>query len=95
MSLLQYFHPVKRATNDSGGLPDPSGLLCSKFFSPTIKVVNVEVRGVRESQDTPSRSPYHIPVSMLARILWLSKTVGLIYDYINYNARADACAYQY
>ena len=58
MSLLKYFHPVKRTRDDSGGLPDPSGALCSKIPSPTIEAANVEVRAVRDSQDMPSRSSY-------------------------------------
>ena len=68
MSLLKYYHVVKRASNDSGGLLDPSGPLCSKISLPTIKVANAEVR---ESQDTPSKSPYHVPFALLERILWL------------------------
>ena len=47
MSLLKYFHPVKKARGDSGGLPDPAGSLCSKISLPTIKAANVEVRAVR------------------------------------------------
>ena len=73
-----------------GGLLDPFGSLCTKIYSPIIEVANVEVHGVRESQDTPSRSPYHVPFTMLARILRLPKKVWLIHVYINYvyNARA-------
>ena len=79
MSLLKYFHPVKRARDDLGGLSDPSGPLCSEISSPTIKAVNFEIRVVHESQDTPSRSPYHMPFTMLEHILWLPKKVWLIY----------------
>ena len=92
MLLLKYFHPVKRARNDSGSLPDPSGPLYSKISSPTINAANAEVCAVRESQDTPSRSPYHIPFAMLARILQLLKKAWLIYVYNNYNTHANTCA---
>ena len=47
---------------------DPSGPLCSKNSLPTIKAANAEFR---ESQDTPSKSPYHVPFAMLERILRL------------------------
>ena len=73
-----------------GGLLDPSGSLCIKIYSPIVKVANVEVQAVCESQDTPFRSPYHVPFTMLAHILRLPKKVWLIHVYINYvyNARA-------
>ena len=64
MLLLKYFHPIKRARGDSGGLLDLSGPLYSNIgplYSnislPTIEAANVKVRAVCESQDTPSRSP--------------------------------------
>ena len=78
MLLLKYFYSVKRASGDSGGMPDPSGPLCGNISLPTIKAANVEVRAVRESQDTLARSPYHMLSAMFERILWLPKKVWLI-----------------
>ena len=49
---------MKRPRDDSGDLPDPLGPLCSKIATHKIKAANVEVRAIREAQDTPSRSPY-------------------------------------
>ena len=83
MSLLIYFHPVKRARDDSGGLPDWSGPLCSKISLPTIEAVNVEVCTVRESQDTPSRSLYHVPFTHV----WT-------YPVATQKGVADLCLYQ-
>ena len=59
-----YFHPVKRARDESEGLLDPSGPLCSKISLLTIEAANVEVHAVCESQDTPSRSSYCVPFAM-------------------------------
>ena len=74
MSLLKYFHPGKRTRDD------PSGPLYSKISLSIIKAANVEVHAVHESQDTPSRSPYHVSFAMLVRILQLPKM-------------ADSCLY--
>ena len=60
MSLLKYFHPVKK-NDPSSGLPDPSGPLCIKISSPVIEATNAKVRAVRQSQDAqPSvrKKPY-------------------------------------
>ena len=92
MLLLKYFHPVKRARDDSGGLLDPS---YSNISLPTIEAAYVKVRAVCESQDTPSRSPCHMPFTMFECILQIPKKVRLIYVYINYDACANVCTYRY
>ena len=40
----------------------------ANFLCLQIKAANVKVRAVRESQDTPSRSPYHVPFTMLEQL---------------------------
>ena len=56
-------------------------IIYSKISLPTIEASNVEVRAVHESQDTLSRSPYHVPFAMLEQ---LPKKGGADF---NYNAR--------
>ena len=49
-------------------------IMYGKISLPTIKAANVEVRAVRKSKDTPSRSPYHMPFTMLEQLpkkVWL------------------------
>ena len=95
MLLLNYFHPIKRARDDSGSLLDLSGPIYSNISLPTIEAANVKVHAVCESQDTSSSSPCHMSFTMLESILQIPKKVWLIYVYINYNACANACTYQY
>ena len=80
--IVKIFSSCKRSRDDSGGLPDPSGPLCSKISLPTIEAVNVEVRTVRESQDTPSRSLYHMPFTHAWTYSAATQKVWLIYVYV-------------
>ena len=58
-------------------------IVYSKSFLLTIKAANVEVR---ESQDTPSRSLYHVPFVMLEQ---LPKKGGADFNYNRFSRYID------
>ena len=43
-------------------------IMYSKISLPTNEAANNEVCAVLESQDTPSKSPYHMPFTMLEQL---------------------------